>query len=48
MNQKTAETVLNYLKRKRMCFCWLEGFGLVSRTDCRKTLGIELSLNDWE
>ena len=51
MDKTEAKTILNYLKTtgsKGLCFCYLANGQFVTRGDCRRVLGIELNLKDYE
>lgn len=51
MTQQEAKTILNYLKTtgdNGLSFCFLVDGRFVTRGDCRKALGIELNLKDYE
>jgi len=51
MKRSEAETILNYLKttgESGLSFCYLANGQFVTREDCRKVLGIELNLKDYE
>ena len=47
MDKNIAKEILAHLKQTRQAFCFING-SLVSRSDCRKALGIELSMKDYE
>ena len=51
MDKQEAKTILDYLKSQGehgISFCFLANGRFVTRGDCRKVLGIELNLKDYE
>lgn len=48
MDKSQAIELLNYLKDKGLSFTWTTQGRFITRTDCRKTLGIELNKMDYE